>query len=259
MRELLRRTYSRTAGPINRFTSLYRSARAIPTLTLSTDTLYRQEMRDEIIHSFQTPLTILQSAFELIPKDASLENQKLYALMHSNILTLSTLTQNLLRHAYADTVLPAQSSALFSVSEVVRNVVRDYEPVARQKQILLSSTIPAHIEYFGDVRDFTELIVNILHNALRYTGNGAENHVHIALRDSALGTDLIISDTGIGISAERLPYIFERFSCARKTGADGCGLGLAIAKRIVDQNGGTMTFTSELGVGTTVTIIFPHR
>lgn len=103
----------------------------------------------------------------------------------------------------------------------------------------------------------------LVDNAIKYTPSGGE--VSLSLRKHSGATTLEVADTGIGISAEDLPHIFERFYRADKSrmrSASGTGLGLAIAKWIAEQHGGEISVKSSPGVGTTFTIRLPlarHR
>lgn len=95
-------------------------------------------------------------------------------------------------------------------------------------------------------------------NAIKYTPDGGE--IKLAARAADGGVELTISDNGIGIPAEDLPHLFERFyrvEKSRTSETGGTGLGLAIAKEIVDAHGGSISISSSLGEGTAVTIYLP--
>ncbi|HOC07187.1 MAG TPA: ATP-binding protein, partial [Bacillota bacterium] len=101
------------------------------------------------------------------------------------------------------------------------------------------------------------LFLNIIQNAISYT---AEGKVTVALSSRNKYVEVVVRDTGIGIPAESLSRVFERFyrvDRARSREAGGTGLGLSIAKQIAEQHGGTVTIFSQEGVGTEVTIPLP--
>ena len=103
------------------------------------------------------------------------------------------------------------------------------------------------------------LLDNLLENAIRHTPEGGRIDVSVTAADSILVLE--VSDTGTGIAHEALPHIFERFYTdrTRSSSSGGAGLGLAIAKRIVELHGGHIAAHSQLGRGTTFTIELPIR
>jgi signal transduction histidine kinase len=108
----------------------------------------------------------------------------------------------------------------------------------------------------GDQTKLTELLVILLDNAVKYSHDGGQ----VSLTAQSTGKQVILKvvDSGIGISAEDMPHVFNRFYRADQSrsssGVTGFGLGLAIAKQIVDRHHGQIHLTSELGHGTTVTV-----
>jgi signal transduction histidine kinase len=104
------------------------------------------------------------------------------------------------------------------------------------------------------------VVTNLLGNAITYNRPGGSIEVTLSEEDGA--AVLRVADTGIGIAAENLPHLFERFyrvDPARSRAAGGSGLGLAICKSIVEGHGGTIDVESTAGVGTTVTVRLPER
>lgn len=111
----------------------------------------------------------------------------------------------------------------------------------------------------ADADKLSQVVINLVANALKYTNAGGT--VTITARADARRLYIMVSDTGIGIASEDLPHIFERFyrtdkSRARQTG--GSGIGLTIAKSIVDAHKGSLTVASEPGCGSTFTVILPR-
>jgi two-component system sensor histidine kinase GlrK len=101
---------------------------------------------------------------------------------------------------------------------------------------------------------------NLLSNALKFSREGASIHVKLEPDHKARTLRISVSDTGRGISPEALPRIFERFyqgGSRARTGVAGTGIGLALAKRVVEAHGGKIWAESELGKGTTMTFILP--
>ena len=111
----------------------------------------------------------------------------------------------------------------------------------------------------ADERRIRQVLINILSNAVKFTPEGGQVRVQSSLRSD--GLIIVVSDTGIGISPGEIPKAMEPFGqidskISRKY--EGTGLGLPLAKRLVELHGGTLTVESALGVGTTVTIVLPR-
>ena len=130
---------------------------------------------------------------------------------------------------------------------------------AGKTNITISVDLPASLPFVrADRRRMRQIILNILANAVKFTPEGGS--VHVSGRDSAEEVAIVIRDTGVGIAAEDIPRVFERFgqvdnSLARRH--DGTGLGLPLSQDLARLHGGELTLESEPGVGTTVTISLP--
>jgi PAS domain S-box-containing protein len=144
---------------------------------------------------------------------------------------------------------------LVNVIEAVLEVVR---PMAAAKQIQLETRIQAVGRMSGDFNRLQQIAINLLTNAIKFTP--VEGRVEVVLEAIDTQACLQICDTGKGIAPEFLPHIFERFQQAQKNASpkDGLGLGLAIAKHLVELHSGTITVVSEgVGQGATFTVMLP--
>jgi signal transduction histidine kinase len=154
---------------------------------------------------------------------------------------------------------PLQLNSL-DVSDLVIEVCEQQRSLAKAKDVSLESgdTIPVKID--GNSTRLRQMVRNVLDNAIKYTPSGGK----VALELDHLkgkGSRLRISDNGIGIPDAAQPYVFDRFyrvDQARTRKEAGSGLGLSIVKQIVEAHGGTVNVKSDLGVGTTVTLIIPN-
>ena len=145
-----------------------------------------------------------------------------------------------------------------SLNRIACDVIDGLSVLAGQKKVSVS--IEGDATVYAEREHMYELIKNLAENAIRYNNDGGR--VDILLADKKEGAELTVSDNGIGIDNEHQSRIFERFyrvdkSRSRSTG--GTGLGLAIVKHICELYHARITLKSKLGVGTTVTILFPDR
>ena len=147
----------------------------------------------------------------------------------------------------------------FSLTEVVQEVVKGMEPEAKKKEQVITTDIP-EVEIHADKQKTVAILSNLISNAIKYTPAGGE--IDIKVEDRGADIRVCVVDTGIGIPAEHLPKIFERFymvdtSLTRKSGS--LGLGLSIVSEYVRMHGGIAWATSELGKGSKFFFIMPKR
>ncbi len=167
---------------------------------------------------------------------------------------LADLIEDLLMLARADSQELKVANRAIELAPIVQQVVLALAPLAlleRQVTVTLEQ-IPAGLSAVGDPDRLAQVLTNLVRNAINYTPEGGV----VSIRVSS-GTDRVqiaVSDTGLGISAEDLEHVFERFyradsSRTRDTG--GFGLGLSIARELVEAMGGSLSATSQPGLGST--------
>lgn len=146
----------------------------------------------------------------------------------------------------------------FSLQEMMESLLEELADLAEQNQIQLSSTVGAEVELEADQWLITQLLVNLLNNAIKYGRPGGS--VTVSAEGNDWKTVIRIADDGIGISSQDLPHIFERFYRAdRARNRTGSGLGLSIVQWIVQVHHGSIAAESELGKGTTFSVTLPRR
>ena len=211
-------------------------------------------------HELRTPLALLTSRAEVAlarPRDAP-EYRQVLEGMRDDANRMARLLGELLTLARADGGQEALVREPVALAELVDDTVAALEPLAVERAVTLVSGALAPCVVAGDQTRLTQLLVNLVDNALKYTPAGGRVTVGLARdADTAL---LTVADTGIGIGPEHLPQLFERFyrvDAARDRGAGGAGLGLAIAAWIVRAHGGELAVSSELGVGSTFSVRLP--
>ena len=228
-----------------------------------------QEFLADVSHELRTPLSVMQTNLELMLRhvdetsDASLEWVE---PLYKETIRMRKMVDDLLDMAKIDAGMSGAHVAVFSLSAICDEVAKLYEPVFTERGIEFITDITEGLHMGGDGTRIRQLLFILLDNANKYTFDG-----RVALQLVKKGTALEVSvqDSGIGIPASLLPRVTERFFRAdvarTQTVADAgqvmrkknsSGLGLAIAKRIVEAHQGKLTITSEEKVGTTILIRF---
>lgn len=216
-------------------------------------------------HELRTPLTALKSSMEVNLRDRNLnlaDAKNLIVESLGEVDKLQALSDSLLRTAqYHKTGIGNQAKMeKLNLEDVVEEAVKKVLPLADNKHIKITNNIAVNV-IDGNKFSLEELLIILLDNAVKYSREKMEVHVSAKKTD---GHVLIsVSDQGMGIEKKDLPHIFERFYRAdttrAKTDAKGYGLGLSIAKQIVDMHHGTVTVTSKINKGTIFTIKLPVR
>jgi PAS domain S-box-containing protein len=149
-------------------------------------------------------------------------------------------------------------AAPVNVGDVIEAALDIVRPMAETRRIQLATQLMSTLKMCGDFHRLQQIIVNLLTNAIKFTPEGGQVAIQLATLDSHI--ELVVRDTGKGISAELLPVIFDRYQQGQQNAGskDGLGLGLAIVKHLVDLHGGTITAKSAgEGQGATFTVRLP--
>lgn len=217
---------------------------------LGTLETMRQDFISNVSHEIQSPLTSI-GGFATILKQDTLpdEERKRYAgIIESESRRLSSLSDNLLKLSALDE-LPL-ASAEYRLDKQLQSVILMLEPQWAKKNLTVEADFHK-CEIRGDEDLLSEVWMNLLHNAIKFTPEGGT--IRVSLCDSTVK----IEDSGVGIGKEDLPHIFERFykvDKSRDRNLGGNGLGLSLVKKIVELSGGTIEARSEPGKGTTFTV-----
>ncbi|MDB4991885.1 MAG: hypothetical protein JWL75_130 [Parcubacteria group bacterium] len=222
--------------------------------------LRQRDFFDDISHALQTPLTILKSGFERLNRDALPEDQKVYSSMDTSIDDLSRLIRSILQLARIDTYSPEVIMGMVDFTDLVIRITEYVQIIAEREGISLSTNIPDIPIYVrGDEQQLMEACTNLLSNAVKYTTGSGIKKIDVSLTECSGMAVLSVKDTGMGMTADQLAKIFERFYRAQQPSRskEGYGLGLAITKRIVERHNGSIRFVSATGEGTNVTVNLP--
>jgi len=222
----------------------------------------RRDFIANVSHELRTPLTVIRGYTEAMA-DGIVEEPaqvKLYQyLIRDESIRLERLIKDLLnlnRLQSSSTVNPLSP---VSLTEIAAHVVQLISPLAESKKIQLYCDAEPNLPPVQGNRDqLVQLLLILLDNAVKYTSSGGS--VTLSLLQKDAGTlNCVIQDTGVGIPAEDLPYIWERFykvDKSRQQSDEGTGLGLAIARQIIDMHKAQVQVTSERDTGTRIELVF---
>jgi two-component system phosphate regulon sensor histidine kinase PhoR len=214
-----------------------------------------------VSHEFRTPFTAIRGFAETLASEAvPPEKQREFAriiLRHAE--RLERMLADLLTLAEIEARRrPLELGALDLVS-LVRDLVRQLEPrlEARRLELSIAADDPAP-QAWTDARALEHVLLNLLDNAIKYTEEGGR--IEVSVRAAGERVEVAVADTGIGIPARDLPRVFERFyrvDRSRTREGGGSGLGLSIAKNLVELLGGELRAESELGRGSCFRVLLP--
>jgi PAS domain S-box-containing protein len=214
----------------------------------------------DMSHDFRTPLSILSNSLYLMQKNTDPEKQQAHAekAVHQ-IQRMEKLLGEILQISRLEENSVSFQLSLTDINRFSEPFILDYKPVAAAKGINIIF-IPQDDPCFAriDPKGFEHVLTNLMDNAIAYTSSGGSITIQTGSRDEQIY--LAVEDTGIGITPAELPHIFDRFyraDQARSTNTGGNGLGLSIAKRIVEEHGGSIEVKSTVNVGTTFIINLP--
>jgi two-component system phosphate regulon sensor histidine kinase PhoR len=216
----------------------------------------RTEFLGNVSHELRTPIFAIQGMLETLLggalEDPAVRVDFAERALH-NTHRLNTLLGDLIEISRIESGDMKMSFRYFDPDEFLRTIVREFQGQAEKKQIsLVYSPSPGMPKVYGDRDRLKQVMINLLDNAVKYTQE--RGRVEIGALASAAGSlTIFIRDNGIGIEAEHLPRIFERFyrvDRERSRDAGGTGLGLAIVKHIIEAHGRVIEVESTPGAGT---------
>ena len=211
----------------------------------------------DISHQLKTPLAAL-NIYNGLLQDGDMELsavKEFVDLSEQELDRIETLVQNLLKITKLDAGAIVLEKATENVADMMRDIELHFAYRARQekKEIILSGS--DHLSLFCDRDWLNEAIDNIVKNAFDHTESGAT--IRVAWKELPSGVQIVITDNGCGIHPEDIHHIFKRFYRSRfSKDKQGIGLGLPLAKAIVEAHNGTIEVDSELDIGTTFTMNF---
>ena len=220
----------------------------------------QQRFTSDASHELRTPLAVIQaeSTLALNKERTANEYKQSLEIVSNESMLMAKVVDQLLTLARADSGKEQLSFEELDLSELLTGVAAHAEILCRDKGIEFHSDLMETILGSGDRAKLRELFLNLLGNAIRYSPDGGK--ISLTLRREGEMAVISIVDTGIGISEEDIPHIFERFyrvDKARSRVENGAGLGLAICKYIAEIHGGRIEVISRLGEGSTFSVWLP--
>jgi signal transduction histidine kinase len=226
----------------------------------------QREFVADASHELRTPLSVLLTSIEALQLDAESEGNpftnNVLRGMKDEVNAITRLTSELLQLARSDADEFVLERSLFHVKEAAESVIAKLLPAAQAKSLTLKLDVADELTVNWDRGKLAQLLVLFVDNAIKYTADGGDVLVLLADKQDKGVRFLTIEvrDRGIGIAPEALPRIFDRFyrqDKARTRQTGGHGLGLAIAKNLVDAAKGTIRVESRQGVGSTFRVQIP--
>ena len=210
-------------------------------------------------HELRAPLAAMQAAAEVAlqrPRPAG-EYREHLEVVSEQCERLADVVGNLLLLARADAGQVPLCRESVDWSELAREAIDTFRPLADDKGLTLEFDCRAAVIYSGDRTRLLQLIMNLLDNAIKFTPQGGT--VRVALTQGPGGARFVVQDTGIGIPADKLPHIFERFYQVDSSRmCRGGGLGLSICHWVATAHDGTIDVSSQPGRGTQFTVVLPQ-
>lgn len=224
----------------------------------------RQEFLADAAHEMRTPLTTINGILEgfkydVIPADS--RGKSLDLMMNETQRLIRLVNENLDYEKIRSNTIPLHETK-FNAYDAMHQLPGQISAKASAANDEIVIDAPKNFPVYADYDRFVQIMVNISTNAIQFTKDGVITVKGFRNKEDNAAV-LEISDTGIGMSNEQAQNIFERYykaDASRRSGKYGeSGLGLAIVHQLVEQHGGTIEVSSELGVGTTFTITFPDE
>ncbi len=219
-----------------------------------------RQMGDNIAHDLKSPLTRIRGIAEitLTMGESLSEYQAMAASAIEECDRLLDMINTMLMISKTKAGVDQPVRERIELAGMVRDACALFGTMAEDKGLTLVCDIPVACEILGDIRSIQRMLSNLLDNAIKYTASGGIVRVRVPeCTDNSHA--ITVTDTGIGISAEDLPHIFERFyRCDRSRSQAGTGLGLSLARAIARAHGGDITVESRPGQGSAFTVTLPR-
>lgn len=221
---------------------------------LEKDKIYLADSLADISHQLKTPLTSLMVMVDLLKDEKNIDKQKQFiSIIEIQISKIKWLVENLLKLSKLDAGTIKFKKEKIDVLSVITKSLSPFLVQMEMKNISLETTIN-DFSFTGDLNWTSEAVENIIKNCIEHTADYGKLNIETGVTN--IYSYIKITDNGCGIKKKDLPHIFERFYQGENSSKESVGIGLALAKTIVENQGGTIDVTSEENVGTEFIIKF---
>lgn len=228
--------------------------------SLNEQQILRKRLTTDISHELRTPLTILQSHIEAFSDGVWLPTKDKLDICKDEVIRLKKLVEQLKYITDIENHKVELEIEKINLSQIIENVAESFRYEFDTKEIELHKQIKENVIIEADKDNIRQIMINLISNALKFTDAGGK--VDILLNEDGKNISINVTDTGVGIDEEDIPFVFERFyrsdkSRSRMTG--GAGIGLTITKTLVKAHGGDITVHSEKGKGSSFVVELPKN
>jgi len=222
----------------------------------------RRELIGNISHELRTPIAGIKAMVETL-RDSAIDDKAVatdfLVRINNEVDRLTQMVSELTQLSRIETGTAELRMSPTNLNLLIEEVVAQLNPLAERQQVTISAELASPLPLvIADSDRIRQTVINLVHNAIKF--NHAGGKVTLSTRADSDSVTVSVSDTGIGISREDLPHVFERFYKADKARTrDGSGLGLAIAKHTVQAHGGSIGARSEESKGSTFSFSLPLK
>ena len=223
----------------------------------------KNDFMNMVSHELRVPLCIVDEGVKLlldrIPGELNTKQSEILSISRSNVERLVRLINNLLDLSKIESKRMEMQKKSFDLSLLLKEMVSCFDIELTKKGLEVVMDIPKSLMIYADLDKTEGVMMNLLSNALKFTDNG---RIEISVRESEKEIECAVSDTGIGISREDLPKLFDKFQQFGHPGTrdrKGSGLGLPITKALIELHGGRIWAESEPGKWTKISFTLPKQ
>lgn len=225
------------------------------TLLLKKDKESLKDSLSDISHQLKTPLTSINLMIDTLRHQdnlSTMERRELLNNIHRKITNTNFLVHSLLKLSKFDANTIEFNRQNNSLSKILKEVLDNLSTLSDLKDIKINIKGSKDISLYCDYKWEVEALTNIIKNCIEHSNNSSK--IDITYQKNDIFTKIIIQDNGCGISKKDLPHIFDRFYKAQNSSKDSIGIGLSLAKTIIEKDNGYITVDSVINKGTTFTI-----
>jgi len=227
----------------------------------NTRLFQQSDLVSEFVHELRTPLAAISTATYLLlrPEISPEQSQQIATNVHNEALRLNTMTSSFLDLARLESGRIQYRTSIFEIGKLMEECASLLQSKADEMHVQIKVKPSKKLQIEADRDKMKQVLLNLLSNGIKY--NKPEGTVTLSAQADGNENTISVADTGVGIPADALPYLFQKFYRVRDTEGkvSGTGLGLSICKQIIQGHGGMITVHSQVHKGTIITIHLPKK